>query len=130
MGAELESANNATVACVDPSEWPDRDGEVTCGTCKYLVQINEFKTCSDYCQSFGQECFWAAEDKNVEGGGDNRECQIEKVVTCSDDIAAMQQNSKDMLCGCQNPESGGQLANGSTSDSGASDSSNDSDSSS
>ncbi|CAK0821908.1 unnamed protein product [Prorocentrum cordatum] len=88
--------------CRDFAEWPDKDGSVDCGPCKHLVLVGQHASCDEYCQSFQQECFYAAEDRNGPGG-DTGECAVLADVTCSTNLAEMQVNSNDMICGCQNP---------------------------
>ena len=91
------------MTCKDFNEWPDKD-VVDCGVCKHLVLTEKFSTCDDYCQSFGQVCWYAAEDENgndvqMHGGVDG--CQITAEYKCSDDIKAANLGSSDMICGCR-----------------------------
>jgi len=90
------------VRCKDFSEWPQKDGGADCGVCKHLVLIDEFHSCDEYCASFGQACFFAAEDKNGPDG--QLECAIWRVMQCGDDLRPLQHNSNDMICGCRHPE--------------------------
>ncbi|CAK0849353.1 unnamed protein product, partial [Prorocentrum cordatum] len=93
------------VTCTELLLWPDRDqaaAEVACGNCQALVLTTNFRNCSAYCQSFGQQCFYAAEAKADPSGHHSDGCQVESELECG----ALQPKGGDMICGCKDPDAG------------------------
>jgi hypothetical protein len=97
-------AQGAKRECKPVDQWPYIDGDNDCGTCKHIVNFDgDYRSCGEYCRSFEQECFYAAEDKNGPGGDDG-ECEVQEDFSCSTNMQNLQVNSNDMICGCQHPQ--------------------------
>ncbi|CAK0852081.1 unnamed protein product [Prorocentrum cordatum] len=91
------------VTCRELLLWPDRDqaaAEVVCGNCQALVVKTNFHSCSAYCHSFGQQCFYAAQDKVDASGHHSDGCQVESELECD----GFQPGDGDMICGCKDPD--------------------------
>jgi hypothetical protein len=91
--------------CKDFSDWPQKAGDAYCGTCRHLVRMGGFTSCDDYCESFGQLCFRAAQDNSGKVG--QGPCEVQTQVDCSDtfdlDELASDDSSLELVCGCENP---------------------------
>ena len=90
---------SAGVSCDEYQVWPN-PALADCGGCKGLVMFrdNSFTTCSEYCASFGHECFYAAEDTandcvELTGG----QWPSPGSGACSFSVPA---TTSDFLCGC------------------------------
>lgn len=73
-----------------PSTRFEVDGGVTCGECMALVKTAPYNgRCDTYCESFGQVCIMAAEEKD-------ENCEIKYEARCDEEI----KDTSDMLCKC------------------------------
>lgn len=91
--------------CKDFAGWPQSVGNAYCGTCRHLVRMGAFTNCDDYCQSFGQLCFRAAQDNSAKVG--QSACEVQAQVGCGDtmdlDELASDNSSLELVCGCEDP---------------------------
>merc|ERR1719188_2318522 len=64
--------------------------------------ISKLTSCQDYCNGFGQVCFYAA--GNIDGPAGQSVCKAEKEAACVDDMSSLQPSAGSMICGCRNPD--------------------------
>lgn len=96
-GANIETIDNSTgieesAPCCDGYEsWPNVDTGITCAGCTALVLTEPYEgRCDKYCESFGHECFQAAEE--VE-----ENCEVKYTQSCNEPV----KDTSDMLCSCR-----------------------------
>jgi len=110
-GAAAEATTTTTMivvgsrTCKDAADWPQKASDAYCGTCRHLVRMGAFTSCDNYCQSFGQLCFRAAQDNSAKVG--QGPCEVQKQVDCGDtldlDELASDNSSLELVCGCEDP---------------------------
>eukprot|EP00437_Effrenium_voratum_P002644 CAMPEP_0181421910 /NCGR_PEP_ID=MMETSP1110-20121109/13338_1 /TAXON_ID=174948 /ORGANISM="Symbiodinium sp., Strain CCMP421" /LENGTH=751 /DNA_ID=CAMNT_0023544983 /DNA_START=24 /DNA_END=2279 /DNA_ORIENTATION=+ len=94
-GASIESTDGTVIetetCCANYKDWPNVD-RVTCEGCTALVLTEPYGgRCDKYCESFGHECFMAAEEVN-------ENCAVKYTQErCDQPILG----TSDMLCGCR-----------------------------
>ncbi|CAJ1367611.1 unnamed protein product [Effrenium voratum] len=95
-GASIEGGGGGSgveteTCCAGYEAWPNVDG-VTCDGCTALVLTEPYGgRCDKYCESFGHECFMAAEEVN-------EDCAVKySNDRCDQPIL----DTSDMLCGCR-----------------------------
>ncbi|CAK9096309.1 unnamed protein product [Durusdinium trenchii] len=76
--------------CPKFDKWPDVDNGVTCGDCVALVLAEKYGgRCDRYCESFGQVCVRAAEERD-------ENCEVKYEASCNEAITG----TSDILCQC------------------------------
>ena len=79
--------------------WPNVKDEFICGDCYALVNIQTYRVCRTYCESFGFECLnafkpsWYDDSCTIQG---NHDCDMDFYGTMRPDAA---------LCQCRNDSS-------------------------
>jgi len=87
-----DSIAQTNVKCEDYSHWAPTTGQV-CGNCLALVPTRPYGgICKRYCESFGHECVFAAEES-----ADT--CEVLARYGCNEPIM----DTSDMLCQCRGP---------------------------